>query len=588
MVEKINNTSLLDEQQISIIKKNFSFNILEEWDYEKNNKDFPKISILKVKPKSNVKLWWKCKNFNHSWQATVRNRSEGSECSICANRTLLQGFNDFATKFPELLNIWKQSPNNPDPSTVIYCSTKILLEWICEKEHHFIITPADLGKGRGCSYCHGTKILEGFNNLSSKSPDSLKWWDYTKNVGSPKEVRYGSDAKRWWKCPLGHSYSASINHFYHGRRCSICAGKTVNIATCLSTSHPLLIKEWNYDKNAYGPNSISAGHDKKVWWKCEQCHHEWQAYVYNRTDAKKPQGCPQCAKKSTSSRGEKEIFEFLINNGLKAEDIIQHYRTKNSKNNIFELDLYIPSKKIAIEFNGVYYHSEKFLNKNYHYDKYKSCQNLGIQLIQIWEDDWNFSKSIIKDMLLHKLGISYKKRIYARQTKIKELSYQEASTFLNENHIQKSVKASLYLGLMNNNKIVAVIAFKKENNNKTFNIVRYATSDNVIGGFTKLLSYLEKHYDFEDFITFSDNCLSNGNLYKNSGFIQDYEIPPDYMYLIKGQRREHKFKYRKNKFKNDPNLLFKEEMAERDLAILNNMLRIYDAGKIKWKKEKNN
>lgn len=196
--------------------------------------------------------------------------------------------------------------------------------------------------------------------------------------------------------------------------------------------------------------------------------------------------------------------------------------------------------------------------------------------------------TIIKDMLLHKLGISYKKRIYARQTKIKELSYQEASTFLNENHIQKSVKASLYLGLMNNNKIVAVIAFKKENNNKTFNIVRYATSDNVIGGFTKLLSYLEKHYDFEDFITFSDNCLSNGNLYKNSGFIQDYKIPPDYMYLIKGQRREHKFKYRKNKFKNDPNLLFKEEMAERDLAILNNMLRIYDAGKIKWKKEKNN
>lgn len=99
------------------------------------------------------------------------------------------------------------------------------------------------------------------------------------------------------------------------------------------------------------------------------------------------------------------------------------------------------------------------------------------------------------------------------------------------------------------------------------------------------MSYCENNYYFEKFITFSDNCISEGGLYENNGFTLDKHIPADYMYLVKHYKREHKFKYRKVKFKNDPSLQYDENMTERQLASLNGMLRIYDAGKIKWVKE---
>jgi len=252
----------------------------------------------------------------------------------------------------------------------------------------------------------------------------------------------------------------------------------------------------------------------------------------------------------------------------------------------FELDLYIPEKEIAIEFNGLYWHSEKAGTKrNYHYDKWKQCQEKGIQLITIWEDDWRTKKELVKQMLSHKIGFSQQEKIYARKTLIKNVSKKEADDFLNNNHIQGSVDGSTRLGLYtkDTDELIAVMLFKKRNETEA-ELVRYATSKIVIGGFTKLLKHFENtNTEIEKITTFADHTVSNGKLYENHGFTKDKILKPDYSYVVKNSR-VHKFNYRLKRFRNDPELKWEEGLSERELAQLNNIYRIYDCGKTKYVK----
>lgn len=584
MVEKINNEY---NNELLNFSKNFTFNILEEWDYKKNNKFHPNLKITQIKPKSNKKIWWKCDICQQSWETTVRNRSLGSKCTICSNKQLCTGVNDFETKHPELLKFWEKSGKNPNPKNVLFSTSTVKIIWPCENGHFYPTTPYAINRNRKCIYCNGTKVLQGYNDLASKCPESLQYWNYDKNDKTPQEVRYGSNNKAHFKCPTGHQYSASINHFYNGRRCPFCASKKTDETNCFSNQFPLLINEWDYKKNNILPNEITPGYDKKVHWQCSKCNHKWEAYIYNR---KKGQNCPKCSKGSQTSKGEKEILNFIIEQGVDKNNIKTHHMIKNSDNKKFEIDIYLPEIKTGIEFNGVYYHSEKFVPKNYHLTKKEACEENSIKLIQIWEDDWINKNNIVKKMILHKINHSKEEKIYARKTIVKKIEYSESNNFFKKNHIQGGVNSTLYIGLFdkeNTKKLVAAMAIKKEilNNETIFNITRYATSQNVAGGFTKIIKFLEKNYNFDTFTTFSDNCISNGDLYLKNGFVKDYEIKPDYSYLIKGTKREHKFKYRKIKFKNDNNLIWKENLTECELAKLNKMLRVYDAGKIKWVKK---
>ena len=110
--------------------------------------------------------------------------------------------------------------------------------------------------------------------------------------------------------------------------------------------------------------------------------------------------CTECCPINSlhSSHHEKNIYNFLKDryNG----EIIQHdKKILNGK----EIDIFLPDLKIAFEFNGLFYHSELYKDKNYHFNKTKICLDNGIQLIHIWEDDWIHKQEIIKSMILNKL-----------------------------------------------------------------------------------------------------------------------------------------------------------------------------------------
>lgn len=279
-----------------------------------------------------------------------------------------------------------------------------------------------------------------------------------------------------------------------------------------------------------------------------------------------------------SSIGEREMISFIEQY---ASDL-----QKNCRNLIppLEVDAYIPSLKLAFEFNGLYYHSEKIgIDKNYHYNKWLKCQNQGVQLIQIWEDEWQTNKTLVESFIKNKLQVSNAEKIHARKTNVVTCNFNEISDFLENNHIQGAATGSIYLGLKYHSKLVAVMVMKKRKY-REFELERYATNALVRGGFTKLLTFFEKNEHPQKIITFSDNCISDGKLYKNNGFVQEGFLKPDYKYFV-SHRREHKFNYRLNRFKTDSKLKYVEGATESELAKINKLFRIWDAGKIRWVRE---
>lgn len=529
---------------------------------------------------SNRKVWWLNQDCGHEWQMKVATRNDHIPCSICDGFITLPGFNDLATTHPKIASEWHPIKNVSIDITSVGAGSGKKVWWIgsvCGHEWQAVINNRT-GRHDSCIYCVGSAVLKGFNDLETTNPTLAKEWHPSKNgVLASSDVTNGSGKKVWWQCPEGHEWQASVyTRLNHG--CPYCSGRNAIIGvTDLATVNPSVAKEWNLAKNfPITPEGITFASSQKVWWICYK-DHEWFATVNDRN---RGQGCPTCASSRYVSKAEQEIADFLIDKGL----LIQQTNKKLLKG--MEVDIYIPAKNFAIEYNGLYWHNEiKLPDTNYHYNKWLKAKNQGIQLVQIWEDEWNKNSEQIKSMLLHKLGLSNQEKVFARKTTVELISKQEIEKFLNENHIQGYASASIYLGLKENgtNVLVSVLGLKKETGN-TLNIIRYATNKNVVGGFTKLLKYAENNFKPSRFVTFSDHCVSDGNLYASNGFTKEKELKPDYRYVVR-QERKHKFGYRLKKFKDDPNLKWEEGLTERELAALNGIPRIWDAGKTKWVKE---
>jgi hypothetical protein len=259
------------------------------------------------------------------------------------------------------------------------------------------------------------------------------------------------------------------------------------------------------------------GHDEQHKWKHEDCGEEFYSHL---RDGKIP-NCPVC--NTGRSQGEYEMGKFISDLGF----II----IKNDRTIIYplELDIVIPELKIAIEYNGVYWHSDKFKDKFYHINKTNAAKAKGYQLIQIFEDEWLYNQEVVKSMLRHKLGCTENK-VYARKCEIVELD--EDKDFLNQYHIQGPCSSSIKLGLKYKDELVAVMSFGKSRFNKQYDweLLRYASKDCVIGGAGKLLAYFRKKYVNTSIISYCDLRYSTGELYKSIGFKFSHISDPSFRY----------------------------------------------------------
>ena len=344
-------------------------NLVKEWNYDKNDGLTPE----DVTANSSKKVWWKCSK-GHEWQATIKDRNRGRGCPCCSGKSVLKGYNDLQTLNPNLAKEWNCEKNaNLTPKGVTLGSNKKVW-WKCDKGHEWQATIKSRNNGIGCPFCAGQQVLKGYNDLQTINPTLAKEWNYEKNNSlTPMNVTANSGQKVWWKCREGHEWQAVVSDRNKGKGCPYCSGRyAVTGKNDLQAINPTLAKEWNYDKNdGLTPEDVMPNSGQKVWWKCNKGH-EWQATISNRNIGR---GCPICSSERRTSLPEYAIAYYLTKYGV---DVIHSYKERG-----YELDIYIPSKKIAIEYDGGLWHKNRIKND---LEKNLKCEKDGIKLYRLREE----------------------------------------------------------------------------------------------------------------------------------------------------------------------------------------------------------
>jgi hypothetical protein len=241
---------------------------------------------------------------------------------------------------------------------------------------------------------------------------------------------------------------------------------------------------------------------------------------------------------------------------------------------------------IAIEFDGLYWHSEKKVKNDYHLNKTIECEKKGIQLIHVFEDEWLYKQDIVKSRLSNILGLTPSK-IYGRKTEIREVTPKDSKVFLDTNHIQGNVNSSIKLGLYYNDELVSLMTFgtlrksmggiSKEGSYELFRFCNKLDTT-VIGGADKLLKHFIKTYNPKEIISYADRRWSQGGLYEKLGFTHIHDSKPNYWYII-GTNREYRFKYRKDVLVKEG---FDPSKTEHQIMLERGINRIYDCGNKKY------
>lgn len=277
--------------------------------------------------------------------------------------------------------------------------------------------------------------------------------------------------------------------------------------------------------------------------KNNSCGHQFEIHpttLQRRIDAS-IETCTVCNPiNSGESSQESNILDFLKELD---QNVIHSDRTLISP---YEINFLIKEKKIAIEYNGLYWHSELNKDKYYHYEKMNRCLSNNYDLINIWEDDWLYKNDIIKSVVKNRLGLITDK-VFARKCDMLIISDKKlVNNFLDNNHLQGKTNWSTAIGLFYDNELVSVIAF--HNNKKRIELVRFCNKINlvVVGSASKLFKKYIKTYDVDEIYSFSESSVFNGGLYTSLNFELNGETPINYWWNVGGIRR-HRFSFNKKK-----------------------------------------
>lgn len=385
-------------------------------------------------------------------------------------------------------------------------------------------------------------------------------------VGNVSQIPYIKIQKRntlLEKC--GVDYGFNISHHREVYKINVSVAKTLKF----NTNNPTM----TVIKHAFirGISVI----------KCLVCGSVFDKYISNSLNSQSIL-CPTC---HPDISVESSIRGLITNLGIQSHKTRSIIPPK-------ELDIFIPDYNVAIEYNGLMFHSEGYTSSNifndtskdYHLNKTEEVEAKGIQLFHIFENEWlnlttqNIWKSVIKHKLTKSDDI-----IYARKTIIKEVSSKEAVEFLNNNHLQGSCQSSIRLGLYYNDELVSLMTFGKSrfNKNYEYELLRFCNilNTSVVGGASKLLKYFERNYNPKSLISYANRRWSTGDLYNSLGFEHIGVSKPNYFYF---RYNDVKTLYSRNKFQKHKlsNLLdvFDENLSEYENMKNNKFRRIFDSG----------
>lgn len=349
--------------------------LLEEWDYEKNNE--LGLDPTKLLIGSHKKAWWTCKKCNYNRQTIIRERAlRGVGCAACVNK-VVTSTNNLAYCFPIIAQEFNSKKNDITPDKVVAGSNKKYW-WVCKTcGFEWQTAPINRTSSRksGCPACKNQTVSET-NNLAYLFPELALEFDSKRNGITPNKIVATSAKRVWWKCKAqGHEWETILyQRTRSGSSCPYCKGRYATTTSNLQSLFPDIAKEFNIDKNKTTPDKIAPHSNKTYWWKCSKCSFEWTTTPGNRTRKESRANCPNCTPSGTSFP--EQALYFYVKKYFK--DAINRDKTFN-----FELDIYIPSLHTAIEYDGIAWHKHRQDDDIY---KTAICKKYGINLIRIREE----------------------------------------------------------------------------------------------------------------------------------------------------------------------------------------------------------
>lgn len=460
-----------------------------------------------------------------------------------------------------------------DYSNVVYTNNTTKVEIICPEHGPFWQTPKDHKRGRGCQKCNGgghtkkttKEFIEGAQRIHERKYDYSK----TKYGGSRQKVTI--------ICKEHGEFNQIAGDHLRGSGCPTC---WYNSISSRLRSRTISTEEWivlakSVHNDAYNYSKINyTGVDNKVTIICKK-HGEFEQVAYSHI---KGHGCRTCMRGRTS-KPEKELLDFIQSFGFDA------YKTSNIIHPK-ELDVYIPKAKIAIEFCGLFWHSE-YINNDHHYHlkKLEACQKKGIRLITIFEDEWNFKRDIVKSTIRHLLGKS-KKGVYARKTEIREIPWEDTKEFLDSHHLLGSgTPGSKSLGAFYEGFLIGVMTFgrpvNEQGKSKIVEMKRFVTDGrNHPGLGSKMFKWAIREYDFSSVFAFVDRRWFVGNFKFASGFKEISTTPPSLFWTDFKERFHRRFQTKKRLIAEHG---FDNDVSKKEMMKSLGYYRIWDCGKIKLK-----
>lgn len=509
-----------------------------------------------------------CTEHNISFKQSPSNHLRGwNGCPQCQKRQITDT-QSFIEKAKDI------HTDKYDYSNVDYIDSKTKVKIICPDHGEFEQLPSHHIKGQTCPKC-------AVNSRASKHKyDTKTFIEKAKEIHGDKydysKVDYtSSKVKVKIICPEHGEFQQSATKHLNNQGCPDCGNISTGKKLKVSVDDLIVkLKTAHSDKYDYDLTNYNNSHSK-IEINCSK-HGNFKQLVYDHIAG---HGCPKCT--SSISSYELELNSFINELGC---------NTITSDRSIIspqQLDIYIPSKNIAIEFDGIYWHSELYKPDDYHINKTNLCEAKDVRLIHIFEDEWKFKQDIVKSRLKNILGIT-ENRIYARNCEIRLMTNDERNIFLENNHLQGSVKSSVNICLTYKGEIVSSMHFNKPrlgvgSSGEHYELSRFCNKmdTSVIGGASKLLKFFYKTYGQIKLISYADKRWSEGSIYDTLGFTQTRVNKPNYWYVI-NNKRVHRFNFRKSMLRKEG--FDTTNSTEREIMLSRGIYRIYDCGTITYEK----
>lgn len=548
----------------------------EEWVEAAKKIHIDKYNYSKVVYKNNqTKVRITCPEHGEFWQMPSVHLG-GSGCPKCGrvlcSDKLSMGFEIFFMKSKEIHG------DKYDYTRVEYINNTTPVCIICPEHGEFRQMPSVHLNGSGCPKCALEKNRErGINNKSDFIEKARKIhgdkYDYSK-------VDYvNSKTKVCIVCPQHGEFWMEPSNHLSGQKCKACSKQSyvekvsIPFSEMVKRANDVHENRYIYHEDTY------TKYDTKMKITCQKHGEFWQT---PNDHVNQGHGCPNCS--CNTSTGEKEIQDFI---GRYFTIVKKDKKTLDG----LELDILVPSVNMAVEYNGLRWHSEEFIgDRNYHLNKTEKCKKLGIGLVHVFEDEYLTKKEIVLDKLKTLLHVNTeKKKIGARKTYVREITKEEAKSFLDKNHIQGFARSTMYYGAFSKtDELVGVMTFKVETKQSTnWELTRFATDIrySLPGLGSKMFKYFVLDKKPTEVKSFADRRWTvdeKNNLYTKMGFRLDKVMKPDYHYVVKN-RRTHKFNMRKTILHKKYNLPL--SMTEKEMCDSLGFYRIWDCGlyRFVWK-----